>query len=216
MMEYVRVMAHFQYTGGFGGMMPPLYDMPTYPHQPGYGAETRQSLNFNMMQQGVSAATPTQMSFPPNVNLPNAVVHENWQQPLTSLPSMTPSQYQNNVNYKTSTPIVAENSPKVEELVSSPIANSPSESKDEDTPTLSPSSYFWNQMTLPNCSDASGTCQCGDGCACVGCLTHGGHTGEQLEDMTTAESNPFPDFTPDLGLNMNDPTDFINFTPGPS
>lgn len=216
MMEYVRVMAHFQYTGGFGGMMPPLYDMPTYPHQPGYGAETRQSLNFNMMQQGVSAATPTQMSFPPNVNLPNAVVHENWQQPLTSLPSMTPSQYQNNVNYKTSTPIVAENSPKVEELVSSPIANSPSESKDEDTPTLSPSSYFWNQMTLPNCSDASGTCQCGDGCACVGCLTHGGHTGEQLEDMTTAESNPFPDFTPDLGLNMNDPTDFINFIPGPS
>lgn len=49
-----------------------------------------------------------------------------------------------------------------------------------DTPTLSPSSFFWQQVELPGCDDASGACRCGDGCQCVGCLTHGGHDGVPL------------------------------------
>ncbi|OJD33225.1 copper-activated transcription factor grisea [Diplodia corticola] len=49
-----------------------------------------------------------------------------------------------------------------------------------ETPTLSPSSFFWQQVELPGCDDASGACRCGDGCQCVGCLTHGGHDGVPL------------------------------------
>ncbi|EKG20808.1 hypothetical protein MPH_01892 [Macrophomina phaseolina MS6] len=49
-----------------------------------------------------------------------------------------------------------------------------------ETPTLSPSSFFWQQVELPGCDDPSGACRCGDGCQCVGCLTHGGHDGVPL------------------------------------
>ncbi|KAK8151227.1 hypothetical protein BKA80DRAFT_287015 [Phyllosticta citrichinensis] len=49
-----------------------------------------------------------------------------------------------------------------------------------DTPVLSPSSFFWQQLELPRCSDFTGACRCGDGCQCVGCLTHGGHDGVAL------------------------------------
>jgi hypothetical protein len=218
MMEYVRVMAHFQYTGGFGGMMPPLYDMPSYPHQAGYGAEAGQSVKFNSMQQGMSAPTPTQMSFQASMGLPSVAsmpIHNNWQQPLVQMPGMSQAQFPSAINYAAPTPAESHLSPKLEETATTSFAaDSPSEGKEEDTPTLSPSSYFWNQMTLPSCSDATGTCQCGDGCACVGCLTHGGHTGEQLEDTMATESNTFPDFSADLNLGLNDTVDFLNFNPG--
>jgi hypothetical protein len=222
MMEYVRVMAHFQYTGGFGGMMPPLYDMPAYPHQASFGAEAGQSINFPAMQQGISAPTPTQMNFQSNMELPNAsnvsmMLPGNWQQPPVPMPAVPQTPFPEHLSYSTPAPADNHLSPKLEEPgVTSFTADSPrSESKEEDTPTLSPSSYFWNQMTLPSCSDATGTCQCGDGCACVGCLTHGGHTGEQLQDTTTTETNAFPDFSADLSLNLglNDSSNFINFGP---
>jgi hypothetical protein len=222
MMEYVRVMAHFQYTGGFGGMVPPLYDMPTYPHQPGYGAEASQRMSYDAMSPGMATPTPTQMNFQTGLDLP-AKPHQsmptagNWQHPLSTIPDLSQAPFLRNIDYAASTTITDNHVPlKTEETTSSLAADSPGDSKDEDTPTLSPSSYFWNEMTLPGCSDASGTCQCGDGCACVGCLTHGGHTGEHLEEMSTTEQNTFPSFTPNLGLNMNDPTDFINFAAGPS
>jgi hypothetical protein len=53
-------------------------------------------------------------------------------------------------------------------------------SPEATTPTLSPSSYHLQTLVLPGCNDVTGTCQCGDGCACVGCLTHGGHNGVPL------------------------------------
>ena len=225
MMEYVRIMAHFQYNGGFGGMAPPLYDMPTYPHQPGYGAEA--NMSFNAMQQGLTTPTPTQMSFQQSMDMPNMVqvpmaLPGNWPQQLTPSPSQ-PQQAQfstsSSLSYnKPSMPASGDTKTrKPSETMDSPAASSPSDTKDEDTVTLSPSSYFWNEMTLPSCSDASGTCQCGDGCACVGCLTHGGHTGESLDDTgTAAEHDPFLSFDTSLALNMNDPTDFLNFNPDPS
>ena len=218
-MEYVRVMAHFQYTGGFGGMMPPLYDMPSYPHQPGFGADAGQNMKFNSMQQGMSAPTPTQISFQTSLERPSMSkaaipMHSNWPQPLTPMPIMPQAQFSNSINYPASTPTESHLSPKLEEPATTPFAaDSPSDGKEEDTPTLSPSSYFWNQMTLPSCSDATGTCQCGDGCACVGCLTHGGHTGQQLEDTTSTENNPFPDFSTDFSLGLG-PPDFLNFNHG--
>ncbi|RMZ70699.1 copper-activated transcription factor grisea [Pyrenophora seminiperda CCB06] len=220
MMEYIRVMDQFQCTGGFGGMAPPFYDIPTYPHQAGYGAEATQGMSFNLIPQAMATPTPTQMNFSANVGIAANVplpMPSNWQQqqPMTPMTSMSQPHFPSNTAaayHTSSAPIEppAGTPLKTEEVVSSPVAGSPAESKDEETPTLSPSSYFWNQVTLPSCSDASGTCQCGDGCACVGCLTHGGHTGEQLEDMTTV-------FGPSLGaVNMNDPADFIHFTAGPA
>ncbi|KAH7050269.1 hypothetical protein B0J12DRAFT_574006 [Macrophomina phaseolina] len=54
-----------------------------------------------------------------------------------------------------------------------------------ETPTLSPSSFFWQQVELPGCDDPSGACRCGDGCQCVGCLTHGGHDGVPLSQANS-------------------------------
>ncbi|KAI2480720.1 hypothetical protein Ptr902_07745 [Pyrenophora tritici-repentis] len=211
-------MAQFQYTGSYGGMAPPFYDVPTYPHQAGYGAEATQGMPFSLMQQNMTTSTPTQMSFPANINIANGTMsmHANWQQPVTPMTSMPQGQFSSTTAYTSSTPMEPTTPLKTEEIAGSPAADSPADSKDEETSTLSPSTYFWNQVTLPGCSDASGTCQCGDGCACVGCLTHGGHTGEQLEDMTAPEHNTFPDFGPALGVDMNDPSNFIDFTAGPT
>jgi hypothetical protein len=47
--------------------------------------------------------------------------------------------------------------------------------RDDDASTLSPSSFLLQQFTVPGCDDITGTCQCGEGCDCPGCLTHSGH-----------------------------------------
>ncbi|KAF2851822.1 hypothetical protein T440DRAFT_59085 [Plenodomus tracheiphilus IPT5] len=225
MMEYVRLMAHFQYTGGFGAMSPPLYDMPTYPHHPGFGAEANQTVNYTAMSQAMSTPTPTQMNFPPNMDMPilpsaSMPYSAAWQRPPLSATAMHGPQYLEPGNYTLSSPLDNQVSQKVEETVSTPIADSPSDgSREEDTSTLSPSSYFWNQMTLPSCSDATGTCQCGDGCACVGCLTHGGHNGVHLDEpISMAEHDAFPEFAAGSdGLGMNDSTaEFMRFHAAPT
>ena len=41
--------------------------------------------------------------------------------------------------------------------------------------------YQINAADLHSCTNTSGSCRCGDECACVGCLTHTGHTGEALD-----------------------------------
>lgn len=68
-------------------------------------------------------------------------------------------------------------------------------------------------MVLPGCNDATGTCQCGDGCECVGCLTHGGHNGIALEAPSMSEHEAFPDFAADAGLNLDlgDQVGFLGF-----
>lgn len=40
--------------------------------------------------------------------------------------------------------------------------------------------YEYDPMQLDRCTDATGTCRCGDSCTCVGCLTHSGHDGDIL------------------------------------
>lgn len=218
MMEYVRLMAQFQYTGGFGSMPPPLYDMPTYPHHPGFGAEAN-PMQFNL--NSFSTPTPTQMNFDANMGMGSVpstpIVHPNaWQKPdnlASSIHAFEPS------GYMMPTPTTeASLSLKTEEPAATPAADSPNDGKDEDTPTLSPSSYFWNQMVLPGCNDATGTCQCGDGCECVGCLTHGGHNGVQLDAPTISDTTTFPDFATDNtgGLNLDGDTSHFLFDPAPT
>ncbi|KAF2140613.1 uncharacterized protein K452DRAFT_48983 [Aplosporella prunicola CBS 121167] len=90
------------------------------------------------------------------------------QQPYYS-PQQLPSQFQRRNtcdSYTTTTPY--------EQAATPPNTG-------DDTPILSPSSFFLQQLELPGCDDLTGACRCGDGCQCVGCLTHGGHDGVPLE-----------------------------------
>jgi hypothetical protein len=215
MMEYVRLMAQFQYTGGFGTMPPPLYDLPTYPHHPGYGAETHRPMSFNPITSGFSISTPTQMSFDASMNAPSIpnmpmAVSSTWQQPSGVATSVPDPQAYEPSNYGATIPATERPlTMKTEDIAATPSADSPNDGKEEETPTLSPSSYFWNQMVLPGCNDATGTCQCGDGCECVGCLTHGGHNGVLLDAPAVNDHDAFPDFTTDPGLQLNDTAHFL-------
>ncbi|KAJ5291693.1 hypothetical protein N7478_000944 [Penicillium angulare] len=50
---------------------------------------------------------------------------------------------------------------------------------------MHPSEYYTIEypVGLPSaCSDVTGSCQCGNDCSCVGCLTHSGHNGVPLEE----------------------------------
>ncbi|KAK7622213.1 hypothetical protein IWX48DRAFT_627376 [Phyllosticta citricarpa] len=68
-----------------------------------------------------------------------------------------------------------------------------------DTPVLSPSSFFWQQLELPRCSDYTGACRCGDGCQCVGCLTHGGHDGLALGQTAEESFHQAAKLSPKMG-----------------
>jgi hypothetical protein len=49
---------------------------------------------------------------------------------------------------------------------------------------MHPSEYYTLEypVGIPSaCSDVTGSCQCGNDCSCVGCLTHSGHNGVPLE-----------------------------------
>ncbi|KAK6363290.1 hypothetical protein TWF730_000730 [Orbilia blumenaviensis] len=60
---------------------------------------------------------------------------------------------------------------------------------------LSPSAFIQLDYNLGNCSQHNGGCMCGDGCQCVGCLTHGGHNGVPLHGGidTSMLTQPLPD-----------------------
>lgn len=180
-------------TGAFGSLPPPTYDLPTYPHHPGFGAETDMPMPFN-----VNPATAYQnmdafqnsMGSAINVMSTSLAMSAPWQPqtPLAQAPNVEPS-------YFSPPPLQVETKKEDATAEQSPmLMDSPLETKDEDTPTLSPSAYFWQEITLPGCDDATGTCQCGDGCDCVGCLTHGGHNGVSLDVPVSTGPEVFSDF----------------------
>ncbi|KAF3919006.1 hypothetical protein ABW20_dc0110500 [Dactylellina cionopaga] len=55
---------------------------------------------------------------------------------------------------------------------------------------LSPSAFIQLDYPLGNCSQQNGGCMCGEGCTCVGCLTHGGHNGVPLHMDAAMLSQP--------------------------
>jgi hypothetical protein len=212
MIEYVRSMHEFMSTGHFGTMPTPTYDIPSYPPQPRFGAA-----NVGLSPMPTPYLPANQMNYQPGMNAmnmqhPPMSLPGAWPQTPTSGPVAT-TYFENNA--ASSNPAIAQSREsstplKTEEQAHSPtFTDSSSEGKEEDNVTLSPSAYLWQEMVLPGCNDETGTCQCGDGCECVGCLTHGGHNGVPLQLMegnaqdrfmgmaTTADdtSNQFPDFT---------------------
>jgi hypothetical protein len=210
MTEYIRVMHQYMSTGGFGAMPPPTYDMPSHPQPTGLGAEAVQNMNYNPNQPAAhfQSVSVGQMSFPAHVNpimsIPNTPVNmpNQWRRSSTHTsiqsPTVTDAQLFN--------PSITQEAPlslKTETSAPSPatvFADSPGDGKEEDASTLSPSSYFWQELVLPGCNDATGTCQCGDGCECVGCLTHGGHNGIPLEPLD-APTSIAPDILHSLEVN---------------
>lgn len=83
---------------------------------------------------------------------------------------------------------------------SNPLRSGYSSPPAEYTPgqtLMEPSEYYTLEypVGLPSgCSDVTGSCQCGNDCCCVGCLTHSGHDGFALE-TTTADSIEAPTVT---------------------
>ncbi|KAH7563702.1 hypothetical protein J3E72DRAFT_204937 [Bipolaris maydis] len=208
MMEYVRVMAHLQFTGRFGGMIPPPYDTPTYLHGTRYGAELGQIISLDSISEGMVTPNQTQMSSRTSLDLqtkPNEPMRipEDWQQSLATIHNPYQTSFLRNTDYIDSTTINEHHAPlKTEDTTDTSAGDSPSNNKHEDRPTLPPLSFFWNEMTFPGCSDASGTYQCGDGCLCMGCLTYGRNNGDHFEDISDMEQTNFPDFMTDLDFSI--------------
>jgi len=56
--------------------------------------------------------------------------------------------------------------------------------ENEGEEAISPTAYFHVDYPIGGCTEENG-CLCGEGCTCVGCLTHGGHDGVKLAPFTT-------------------------------
>ena len=58
-------------------------------------------------------------------------------------------------------------------------------SPDDDAGTseagrISPSAFLYVDYPMATCSESESGCKCGEGCTCIGCLSHGGHDGVAL------------------------------------
>lgn len=175
------------------GIQPPInYNVPSYPHHPGFGAESYQQTNFNT-PFNLTNIRAGPMDFQPSAHRAMSISHTSsnattpWQQPTTA-----GSHYFNDTSSSREMPLAL----KIENDVASPAAvtegGSPNDGKEEDT--LSPTAYFGFQVPWPGCSDATGACLCGDGCECVGCLTHGGHDGIPLAYPSEAQNDNFSEW----------------------
>ncbi|KAI2790775.1 hypothetical protein POX_c03624 [Penicillium oxalicum] len=73
-------------------------------------------------------------------------------------------------------------------------------------PLMHPAEYYTIEypVGIPSaCSDITGSCQCGNDCSCVGCLTHSGHNGVALEPPVTTHPNASSEqnsFSPRISL----------------
>jgi hypothetical protein len=212
MYEYTRNLVEFMGTGAFGPHAALNYDIPAYPHQPGYGAEASY-MNFNGLSHNYQTFNHMQIPLQSGLNigmgLPSTAFDAAPWNTQATQPTGHDSSSANTNYYDSMQP--SENIPlqvKTEAATSGTElqgADSPEDGKDEDTPTLSPSTYVWQEieLQLPGCDDPTGTCQCGDGCACVGCLTHGGHNGVPLDTGPTAEQDMLNNLVADNSFSLS-------------
>ncbi|QGA15290.1 hypothetical protein EYB26_002947 [Talaromyces marneffei] len=85
---------------------------------------------------------------------------------------------------------------------------------------MQPSEYYTIEypVGLNLCSDITGTCQCGNDCSCVGCITHSGHDGIVLGSMPTEGqviTNPAPQqqFHDHYSQNPDNPRSMDQYSP---
>lgn len=223
MIEYLRSMQQFMSTGQFGAIPPPNYDMPTFPHHPGFGAEA--GLAYNNHATPNSFPSAGSFNFQPSVDISPMNRPNLWQQAAVHNPvqdsSLMAANFFRTAHGNGQIPVVPQESPsqafKSEEaLTDLTIAESPPESQDNDAGILSPSSYLWQEIVLPGCNDATGTCQCGDGCECVGCLTHGGHNGVPLDDGAPPSSTAMASVYDEFGIGLGSSSHYAPFSTAPT
>ncbi|THC96530.1 hypothetical protein EYZ11_003974 [Aspergillus tanneri] len=85
-------------------------------------------------------------------------------------------------------------------------------------PLMEPSEYYTLEYPVglpPACSDVTGSCQCGNDCCCVGCLTHSGHNGLSLETASPEAMSPTPVTAGEAGINTSQ-TDVLSNNSAPS
>lgn len=88
--------------------------------------------------------------------------------------------------------------------------DSPSTDQDDNASVLSMSGFQIEQLRIPGCNDMTGTCRCGDGCACPGCVIHGGHSGDQ-NDMNINGTDVMNEQTLDMNT-LSNLSDLHEFT----
>lgn len=62
----------------------------------------------------------------------------------------------------------------------------PSTDEDDHESILSSSGFQIEHLQMPGCNDITGSCLCGDGCACPGCVIHSGHAADHRLTNTTS------------------------------
>ncbi|KAF2816850.1 uncharacterized protein BDZ99DRAFT_3147 [Mytilinidion resinicola] len=196
---YLLDMDNFMRNGGSGS----LYALPAYPHQPLPVSQQHYGFAYYAPAQGMNMSRPHQtMPFQYN---PNQVSESylqgpdhTWPQSGLRMPvhSTVPTEFEQfNVNGSRDD---QSQTPRPSTAKGDNTSNSPayqdSPGDQDNEPTLSPSTFFLQTLVLPGCNDVTGTCQCGDGCNCVGCLTHGGHDGIPLVPPSNLASPDFDAF----------------------
>jgi hypothetical protein len=201
----------------------PPYVMSYQPYNPSqhpvagihreYGQPIRQTFNIQQPYNYQNVGWPRSMPPPmPPVQTPTAGVEsmhfENVSQAMAppQLPGydanmhiLHDQQYrsvlQHYVRSENSTSVSTETMPATPRVLAGIVnASLDTAESPEDSSTLSPSSFLLQQFTLPDCSNESGTCLCGEGCSCVGCLTHSGHDVVQSTKEVAQSNNDVETF----------------------
>ncbi|OCL06787.1 hypothetical protein AOQ84DRAFT_70910 [Glonium stellatum] len=226
MTHYLREMSDFMRNGGTH--VSSAFNVPTYPHQPAYPFQHQQNFAYNPNSQSLefprlpSPSLQYQVDMHSLMTLPQQSNTDTyWPQggmrtPVQETPTTEFEQFNSSAQDRTTEPRM----PGEGKTAHSPsFVESPDNQDNDETPTLSPSSFFLQTLVLPGCNDATGTCQCGDGCECVGCLTHGGHNGISLDNPIPSEQNGYTEFVggPNLNGNHTERDQYIqSFTDAPT
>lgn len=126
---------------------------------------------------------------------------------FTDVHSMTPGINTRLFENVLSPPVSSHDRSSILPLAETEVTSSAEAYSEAHVPTFSSSGYYTMEFpmdSLGGCTDVSGSCQCGDDCACVGCLTHTGHNGIPL-DLDSAIVPPSPNgVDTQQDLNEND------------
>ena len=130
---------------------------------------------------------------------------------VTYVHSMAPGVNPMLVNDMPSPPLSGHYRSSILPLTNSDTTSPAGSYSEAQVPLFSSSGYYTMEFpmdpgeSLDGCTDVSGSCQCGDDCACIGCLTHTGHNGIPLGlDPAVISGSPNgvgsrQDFHPDEG-----------------